>query len=283
VIIMGDRPRIRSSIEAKALGMIAAILISCVAGPACAQLDARWKFDREAVGHGEEAFRATCSFCHGSDARGSQRAPDLLHSELVNKDDKGELIGPVVIGGRTDKGMPAFPQMADKIADIAAFLHSSIIKVGSRYGYQSQISLTGDAGAGKRLFNGSLGCSTCHSAAGDLAGIAKKYTPEKLQGAFVYPGPTILAYLGINMRAVSKPTVTITVTRKNADTVSGVAVYIGEYDLALRDSKGGYRSFQRSQALKIEVQDPMEAHRHLIGTYSDADMHNLLAYLLEFK
>jgi mono/diheme cytochrome c family protein len=255
-----------------------------MASPAYGQLDARWKFDREAVSRGEETFRSTCSFCHGADARGSERAPDLLRSELVNKDDKGELIGPVVVAGRTDKGMPAFPQMADKVADIAAFLHSSIIKVGSRYGYQSQISLTGDAEAGKRLFDSTaLGCGTCHSVTGDLAGIAKKFTPEKLQGAFVYPGPTILAYLGINMRATAKPTITMTVTQNNGDKISGTAGYIGEYDVSLRDSKGAYHSFQRSQVRTVEVQDPLAAHRRLIGRYGDADMHNLLAYLLELK
>jgi cytochrome c oxidase cbb3-type subunit 3 len=31
------------------------------------------------------------------------------------------------------------------------------------------------------------------------------------------------------------------------------------------------------------VKDPLRAHRELLGKYTDADMHNLLAYLVTLK
>jgi mono/diheme cytochrome c family protein len=61
--------------------------------------------DLEVAARGEKLYAAACAFCHGPDARGAQ-GPSLLRSEIVLHDDKGELIGPVVLNGRPDKGMP---------------------------------------------------------------------------------------------------------------------------------------------------------------------------------
>ena len=40
----------------------------------------------------------TCAFCHGDDARGGDGGPNLLRSQIVLDDQKGELIGNVVHG-----------------------------------------------------------------------------------------------------------------------------------------------------------------------------------------
>ena len=47
--------------------------------------------------------------------------------------------------------------------------------------------LTGNAERGKAYFNGAGQCATCHSATGDLKGIASKYPPIELQARFMYP------------------------------------------------------------------------------------------------
>jgi mono/diheme cytochrome c family protein len=74
-----------------------------------------------------------CAFCHGPDARGGDSGgPNLMRSDVVLLDDKGERIAPVVLGGRADRGMPPFMLMPAQIGDIAAFLHS--LPVSSRTG-----------------------------------------------------------------------------------------------------------------------------------------------------
>ena len=35
--------------------------------------------------------------------------------------------------------------------------------------------------------------------------------------------------------------------------------------------------------LKVEIRDPLAAHAELLKKYTDADMHNLLAYLVTLK
>src|SRR5437870_6491298 len=79
--------------------------------------------DPAAIERGRKAFVASCGFCHGNDATGN-RAPDLIRSPLVNRDEGGNLIGPVIRDGRPEKEMPAFPALsAQRVSDIVTFLH----------------------------------------------------------------------------------------------------------------------------------------------------------------
>jgi cytochrome c oxidase cbb3-type subunit 3 len=102
---------------------------------------------------------------------------------------------------------------------------------------------------------------------GDLAGIGVKYQPIVLQSRILYPGG-----------ASSSATVTLTSGRK----ITGTLVHIDEFTLALRDDSGWYHSFPRAQ-VEAKVSDPLEAHRKLLYVYSDADIHNLFAYLEGLK
>src|SRR5689334_11420979 len=80
---------------------------------------------KDTVEQGRKEFEKACGFCHGADATGS-RAPDLIRSPLVNRDRNGDLIGPVILGGRPDKGMPPLPLDNTQIAQITAFLHARL-------------------------------------------------------------------------------------------------------------------------------------------------------------
>jgi mono/diheme cytochrome c family protein len=263
--------------------MVFAAIVSAHAPPARAQLQQHWTIDKAAAERGRQAFVSTCGFCHGSDARGSERAPDLLRSELVNRDDQGELIGQVVTKGRVEKGMPSFPNMADQVKDIANFLHDSIQAAGNRFGYKILNVVTGDPKLGEAYFKGAGGCGQCHSVTGDLAGVGGRYKPDELQALMIYPGPNAMSLMGINFRHIDKPPVHVTATLKSGETVSGTAVHVGEFDIALRDEAGAYRSFPRDAATKLDIEDPLEAHSRSQGKLSDREMHDLLAYLAGLK
>jgi cytochrome c oxidase cbb3-type subunit 3 len=262
---------------------VLASLLVLGAGPSGHAQMARWKIDKAAAERGQQDFVGSCAFCHGSDARGSERAPNLVQSELVNQDEKGELIQQVLTKGRPDKGMPAFPQLTDHAADIAAFLHARISNASNRFSYKIEPGSTGDARAGERYFNGTGGCNACHSPTGDLAHVAGKYKPDQLQGAIAFPGPSTLYYVGVIIRPVSNPQVTVTVTPRDGKPLSGPLVYATEYDVGLRDADGSFHSFARTPDIKVEILDPLDGHRKLLPKYTDADLHNLLAYLLELK
>ena len=71
---------------------------------------------------------------------------------------------------------------------------------------------------------------------------------------------------------------TITVTQPDGKTVSGTLAYRDEFTVALRDASGQYQSWP-ADAVKFTVSAPAEAHVDLMSKYSDADVHNLMAYL----
>ncbi len=147
-----------------------------------------------AVERGKVLFQQNCAVCHGQDLTGG-RGPDLIRSSLVRHDKGGNLISPVVMNGRTDRGMPSFPFSQDQVSDIVAYIDSelTLFDLHTRIpgGYPNDIPAsrleTGSAEAGKAFFDGPGGCTKCHSVTGDLAGIAKKYEPPDLETHFLYP------------------------------------------------------------------------------------------------
>jgi cytochrome c oxidase cbb3-type subunit 3 len=60
--------------------------------------------------------------------------------------------------------------------------------------------------------------------------------------------------------------------------VSGSLAYRDEFTIAVTDASGTYRAFPASQ-VTFTVDDPLQAHAEQLGKYTDADMHNVLAYL----
>lgn len=224
----------------------------------------------EVVARGQQEFKQSCAFCHGPDATGA-RGPDLIRSAVVAHDVGGNLIGEVIRNGRPDKGMPPLRLSNEQVTAIAAFLHDSAHKAlqSARVPREYPLAklLTGNAEAGKTYFNGTGGCKGCHSPTGDLAGVAKKYPPLRLETRMLYP------------RGADS---TVTVTLPSGERVEGRLQHIDEFTVALRDSSGWYRSFQRDQ-VGVEVHDPLIAHRKLLDKLTRKQFHDLFAYLETLK
>jgi len=226
--------------------------------------------DAAAVERGQKTFSTNCGFCHGSNAQGGDTGPDLVRSPLALDDERGDKIGPVILQGRAGKGMPAFHLPAEQIQDIAAFLRSRQQAAIDRNAYAILNIVTGDRQKGREYFNGAGRCNTCHSPTGDLAGIAKKYDPVALQSLFLYPRNAPVH------RQVS-------VTLPSGQTFAGTLEYLDDFDVALRDDAGEYHSFARDARMKVDVRDPLAAHAELLKKYTDADMHDVLAYLVTLQ
>lgn len=231
--------------------------------------------DTAAVDRGRTLFEQSCGFCHGPDATGA-RGPDLVRSPLVAHDVNGNLIGEVIRHGRPDKGMPPMATMTDEqVTDIAAFLHARALEAiessGVPRSYPVEKLLTGNADTGKAFFNGAGGCKNCHSPTGDLAAIATKYSPIELEAHMLYPG---------GRQATAHATAVVTLP--SGEQIKGALVHADDFMVGLRDAFGWYRSFPRDR-VKVELQEPLTAHRELLGKLTQADVHNLFAYLETLK
>jgi len=236
--------------------------------------------DPAAIERGKATFGVQCSFCHGSDARGGEGGPNLIRAEIVMRDQNGETIAPVVQNGRVDRGMPKFDLSAAQISDIAAFIHT--FRVG---GYdisrdRPPTIVVGNAAAGEAYFK--TNCSRCHSATGDLKGLATKMEdPRSLQQAWLMPGG---GGRGGRGGALTVPPVTVTVTMPSGQKLEGRLERIDDFLVTLVDADGLSRTIRRDgDTPKVEIHDPLEPHKKLLGTYTDKDIHNLTAYLVTLK
>ncbi|MFN0105732.1 MAG: c-type cytochrome [Bryobacteraceae bacterium] len=231
--------------------------------------------DPAMVARGKALYGLQCTFCHGSDARGGSGGPNLLRAELVLNDKEGELIGPVILNGR--EGMSKMALSPAQIADVSAFIHS--FKVGG-YDVSRMTPLTivvGDAKAGEAYFGKT--CAGCHSVAGDLKGIGVRIPDAKpLQQTWLVPGSG-------RGEGVPRPKpIIVTVTPAAGKKVEGRLVRVDDFVVTLVDGEGARRTFARDGDVpKVELRDPLQPHKDLLGTYSDKDIHNLTAYLVTVK
>ena len=218
---------------------------------------------------GAQLFQQNCAFCHGRDASGGESGPDLTRSKLVHSDKGGDQIGVVVRVGRQegDKKMPAFLFSDLEVHSLANFIHaaelSAAAKGGTRKGVDPSDLQTGDVAAGKRYFNGTGTCSSCHSPTGDLAGVATRHQGLDLEERMLYP------------RNVKRA---VNVTLASGERISGTLAYKDEFVIAMRDGNGTYHSWPVT-SVTFKIDSFVEAHAALLPKYTDKDIHNLMAYI----
>jgi cytochrome c oxidase cbb3-type subunit III len=249
--------------------------------------------DPAVIERGRGLFSLNCSACHGADARGGQLGgPNLLRSQLVLADENGEQIMPVVRNGRPDKGMPPFPQLADDdVKAIVEFIHS-LTGASRGQGAPPVVEapppniLVGDAAAGQEYFTAK--CSSCHSATGDLQGIATKVPdPKALQNLWVSGG--VVSGAGRGGRGgpgqTGGPALTATVTTSSGEKVEGRLVRVDDFLVSVLQPDGTIRTFRRDgeKNPSVELHDPLEGHHKLLAEMTDKNMHDVTAYLVTLK
>jgi cytochrome c oxidase cbb3-type subunit III len=237
-------------------------------------------YPAELVQRGQGLFVSNCGFCHGRDAMGGETGPDLTRSALVAEDVRGDKILPVVRNGRIDKGMPPQPTLPDAdIAAIVAFIHDAKNRADSLEGNRRTVDVadlqTGNAQAGQQYFNGPGGCTKCHSATGDLAGLANRLQGLQLFQRMLYPG-------GRGRGAAGPVLPTATVRLPSGQTVTGKVTYRDEFTIAITDAAGYFRSWPMNQ-VKVTIDNPLDAHIAQLPKYTNDDLHNVLAYLQTLK
>ncbi len=78
--------------------------------------------------------------------------------------------------------------------------------------------------------------------------------------------------------------VTATVTEASGQKTEGRLVRLDDFYVVVALPDGTSRSFRRDGDVpKVEVKDPREAHRKLLPTYADKDIHDVTAYLVTLK
>ncbi|MCC7009551.1 MAG: c-type cytochrome [Acidobacteria bacterium] len=265
-------------------------------GPATFPAQQRQLPPADVIARGRGLYDVNCRLCHGADLRGGDMGGvNLLRSALVFNDQNGELIKPVVQNGRSNPGMPAMPPFAQltdaDIQALAGFLHSvqaTMRGQGNPPASEKPVELNivvGDPKAGQAYFQAK--CSSCHSATGDLRGLASRIPePMQLQTAWVAGGAGGgRGGFGRGGGEVKPPTpTTVTVTLASGQTFQGTLIRYDDFVVSMRLADGIERSFRRNGDVpKVEIKEPKAPHIKLLPTYTDKDIHDVTAYLVTLK
>jgi mono/diheme cytochrome c family protein len=232
--------------------------------------------DPAAVERGATLYGVSCRFCHGADLRGGDGGgPNLLRSTVVLDDDQGERIGPVLQAGRG--AMPPFTFTSEQTRDLAAYLHG--FQVTSRTQPSTVSILVGDARRGQRYV--AEACGACHSTERltAFANTPSLADPKVLQQMWLMPG-----FAGRGIAPIPAPITRAVVIVPPAQRVEGELVRMDDFTISLKLADGSVRTFTTTGTkTAVEVLDPLAPHKALLSKYSDADIHDVTAYLVSLR
>jgi len=267
-------------ITARLLGACASLgMIACLIAVAAAASGARQKSPlaastAQAVDQVEakSTYESVCAACHGLDARGSERGPNLATKpEVLQKSDQ-ELFE-ILKDGRTAAGMPSFASYpAPRLASLVAYLRLL-------QGQRRPEALPGDPVPGKLLFYGKAKCAECHMIGGqggfwgpDLTFYAARMNAEELRSRILHPGKDYDARRGL-----------VEVTLANAKTLSGVVRNEDNFSLQLQTADGAFHLLSKSDiSSKTYIgRSPMPSDYGSI--LSTAELNDLVSYLLKIS
>lgn len=245
--------------------------------------------DPKAVEIATPLWSADCQACHGADARGTPRGPNLVRSLLVLSDRYGSKIGPYL---RTQHPkLPSGKILEPTDTQVLLFAHYLRARLndtlrGSPLFKPGDI-LVGNAKAGEAYFSGEGGCTQCHSPSGDLAGLASRVTdPVNVQQRFLFPANAFGGRRGGAPAAAggrTPPTVKVTVTPATGQAVTGDLVQMDDFNVTLRGADGQLRTFRRAPDVRVVKDDPFAAHVALLDKITDTQIHDVVAYLWTLK
>jgi putative heme-binding domain-containing protein len=218
---------------------------------------------------GSRTFSTYCAGCHGSDARGGERAPDIATARnlIAISDDDLESI---VKRGVPGSGMPSFAYLGDQgVKDVVAHLRTL-------QGKGSAVKITGDPQTGRTLFFGRGGCSECHMVKGeggyiasDLTGYASGTAPEAI-------------YL-----AITKPDVVLAPTSSvvdlllpNGERVTGMARAEDNFNITVQTIDGRWRTFDKAHLASVKHTDHSIHPRNYDTRLSAKELEDLVSYLM---
>jgi cytochrome c oxidase cbb3-type subunit 3 len=275
--------------------------------PAVQQVARNPVVDKTAEEQGKTLWAANCITCHVTRARGTDSAPNLIRSEVINYDRgasvAGSALGPFLKKGHpTQSGKLSSSFTDTEIFALANFLREQVnetMRGSPTYVVLPQNLLTGDPKTGETDF-GELGCTKCHNdTTRSLNGIASRITnPQTLQAMVLYP---VAAARGFGGRGrggrggeapITEPTgpkppaplaVAVKITPTSGAQITGWLVDQDAFFITYSDAAGVQYTVRKTAGMKIETTNPLQWHADFANRLTNDEMHDLTAYLWSLK
>jgi cytochrome c oxidase cbb3-type subunit 3 len=232
-----------------------------------------------AIQEGASLFRANCSPCHGLNAQGGGRGPDLTAGRWVHGSSDADIFRTIT------RGVPGTEMPANGFDDsetwaILAYLRS-LAPAKSE-------TVSGDSANGEKVFWGTGGCSTCHMVQGrggvlgpDLSHVGEARSVPYLIDSIREPSKELTSGTLDPNNHYGLPLVydTVTVVTRDGHKIVGVAKNEDTFSLQLLDTNQQLQFF-----LKKNLKEVIHERKSLMPAYSEtmlkpAELQDLVAYL----
>ena len=218
---------------------------------------------------GQRIFSTSCAACHGLDARGGERGPDIVNRKEVQLLTDDALFH-VIQDGKAGTGMPAFRSLGtEQIQAVVRHLRSL-------QGRTAAEQLPGDPERGKGFFFGKAECSKCHMANGDggfigpdLSSYAGNRPVEEVRGAITEPDN--------NLDPRKRP---VTVTLSNGKKQTGMVRNEDNFSLQIQAPDGSFHFFTKSELRSVEFQPRSLMPADYRSRLSARELDDIVSYLM---
>lgn len=256
------------------------LLIACfVAANAQEPTKPPSNLDSTAIKEGASLFRANCSPCHGLNARGGGRGPDLTSGRWTHGSSDDEVFH-TISQGVPGTEMPANALEDSEVRTIIAYLRS--------LAPPRNITVAGDPAKGKEIFFGDVGCSTCHMVRGvggvlgpDLSRVGAARSVSYLIDSIRDPDKELSSGMADPNNHYGLPLVydTVTVVTTSGEKITGVARNEDTYSIQMITTAQQVQSF-----LKRDLKEVSHQRRSLMPPYSEdgldaVQLQDLISYL----
>jgi cytochrome c oxidase cbb3-type subunit III len=232
-----------------------------------------------AIQEGASLFRANCSPCHGLNAQGGGRGPDLTAGRWVHGSTDADLFRTVT------RGVPGTEMPANALDD--SEIWAILAYVRSLAPAKSE-AVSGDPAKGKKIFWETAGCSTCHMVQGrggvlgpDLSRVGGARSADYLIDSIRRPSKELSIGMLDPNNHYGLPLVydTVTVVTADGQKIVGVVRNEDTFSLQLIDTNQQLQLF-----LKKNLREVTHERKSLMPAYSEqmlkpAELQDLVAYL----
>jgi cytochrome c oxidase cbb3-type subunit III len=232
------------------------------------QQNLQQKSEKSVSTRGKQTFASTCAGCHGLDARGGERAPNIVENPKVLRLSDAQ-ISHIIENGVPGTGMPAFHSLANPdVRAVVAYLRFL-------QGTKSALKLPGDPARGETSFFGRAGCSGCHMAGGkggfiaaDLSGYAHSHAVEQIRSAITTPAA-----------GNDRQSRLVTVTTRGGEKYVGRIRNEDNFSLQLQGLDGTFYFVDKSDLVGLDSSQTLMPSDYG-STLSSGELNDIVSYLI---
>jgi len=217
----------------------------------------------------KQTYESVCAACHGLDARGSERGPDIAsRPEVVRKTDPD--LAQILANGKPAGGMPSFSSFGvAKISAMVAYLRTL-------QGRGKVLALPGDPERGRALFFGKAKCSDCHSLAGqggffaaDLASYSGNLDANELRTMILSPDRELDPRRGLAQVVLS-----------DGSELAGAVRNEDNFSIQLQTADGTFHLLSKSEVRSQTYVGASGMPRDYGSTLRAAELNDVISFLL---